>query len=97
MAEQHIHLAHRRPGYIGIICTDLSLPDAVAFAAQRTKQVALLPLPALLHSADSSFGRPVALDSPKMLYCVQPVRAPLCLARHHPSRRTAYVKVPRHI
>jgi hypothetical protein len=39
MAEQHIHLAHRRPGYIGIICTDLSLPDAIAFAAQRTKQV----------------------------------------------------------
>ena len=43
MAEQHIHLAHRRPGYIGIICTDLSLPDAIAFAAQRTKQVARCP------------------------------------------------------
>ncbi|EIE24046.1 alpha-ketoacid dehydrogenase kinase [Coccomyxa subellipsoidea C-169] len=39
MAEQHIHLALRRPGYIGIICTDLSLPDAISFAAQRTKQV----------------------------------------------------------
>ena len=38
MAEQHIHLAHRRPGFIGIICTDLSLPDAIAFAAQRTRQ-----------------------------------------------------------
>jgi [3-methyl-2-oxobutanoate dehydrogenase (acetyl-transferring)] kinase len=43
MAEQHIHLAHRRPGYIGIICTDLYLPDAVRFAAQRTKQVAAAP------------------------------------------------------
>ncbi|BDA46288.1 [3-methyl-2-oxobutanoate dehydrogenase [lipoamide]] kinase [Coccomyxa sp. Obi] len=39
MAEQHIHLAHKRPGYIGIICTDLSLPEAISFAAQRTKQV----------------------------------------------------------
>ena len=39
MAEQHICLAARRPGFIGIICADLSLPDAVHFAAQRTKQV----------------------------------------------------------
>ncbi|CAL5227736.1 g10752 [Coccomyxa viridis] len=39
MAEQHICLAARRPGFIGIICADLSLPDAVHFAAQRTKQI----------------------------------------------------------
>ena len=39
MAEQHICLAACRPGFIGIICADLSLPDAVHFAAQRTKQV----------------------------------------------------------
>jgi hypothetical protein len=44
MAEQHIHLAHRRPGFIGIICTDLSLPDAIAFAAQRTRQARRWPL-----------------------------------------------------
>ena len=39
MAEQHICLASSRPGFIGIICAEMSLPDAVRFAAQRTKQV----------------------------------------------------------
>ena len=43
MAEQHICLAASRPGFIGIICADLSLPDAVRFAAQRTKQVTARP------------------------------------------------------
>ncbi len=44
MAEQHICLANSRPGFIGIICADLSLPDAVHFAAQRTKQVGALSI-----------------------------------------------------
>ncbi len=50
MAEQHIHLAHKRPGYIGIICTDLSLPEAISFAAQRTKQACPRPTISLLLS-----------------------------------------------
>jgi hypothetical protein len=29
----------RRPGYVGILCTDLNVADAVDFAAQRTRQV----------------------------------------------------------
>lgn len=39
LAEHHINLANGRPGYIGIICTDLSLADAIDFAAGRCKQV----------------------------------------------------------
>lgn len=39
IAEQHLHIDSVRPGYIGIICTDLDLHDAVEFAAQRTEQV----------------------------------------------------------
>jgi [3-methyl-2-oxobutanoate dehydrogenase (acetyl-transferring)] kinase len=38
MAEQHINLASQRPGYIGIVCTQLNLADAVDFAATRCKQ-----------------------------------------------------------
>ncbi|KAK9845511.1 hypothetical protein WJX81_008336 [Elliptochloris bilobata] len=39
IAEQHIHLAQRRPGFIGVIATDFSLREAVDHAAQRTRQV----------------------------------------------------------
>ena len=38
IAEQHIHLAQRRPGFIGVIATDFSLREAVEHAAQRTQQ-----------------------------------------------------------
>lgn len=38
MAEQHINLTNQRPGYIGIVCTQLNLADAVDFAASRCKQ-----------------------------------------------------------
>ncbi|KAL3141619.1 hypothetical protein ABBQ32_004858 [Trebouxia sp. C0010 RCD-2024] len=40
LAEQHINLHNRRPGYIGVICTHLNLCDAVDFAVQRATQVA---------------------------------------------------------
>lgn len=39
IAEQHLHLSMRRPGYIGIVCTDLDVADSIQFAIQRTKQV----------------------------------------------------------
>ncbi|KAL0030420.1 hypothetical protein WJX79_003750 [Trebouxia sp. C0005] len=39
LAEQHINLHNRRPGYIGVICTHLNLCDAVDFAVQRATQV----------------------------------------------------------
>ncbi len=42
IAEQHLNLAKRRPGYIGVICTDLSLAEAIDFAVQRTKQARLV-------------------------------------------------------
>ncbi|KAK9818127.1 hypothetical protein WJX72_007548 [[Myrmecia] bisecta] len=38
IAEQHINLANRRPGFIGVICTDLNIREAIDFAVQRTKQ-----------------------------------------------------------
>ncbi len=38
IAEQHIHLAQRRPGFIGVIATDFSLREAVDHAARRTQQ-----------------------------------------------------------
>ena len=38
IAEQHIHLAQRRPGFIGVIATNFSLREAVDHAAQRTQQ-----------------------------------------------------------
>lgn len=39
IAEQHLHIANTRPGYIGSICTNLDVADAVEFAGQRTRQV----------------------------------------------------------
>jgi signal transduction histidine kinase len=41
IAEHHINLNNSRPGYIGIICTDLSLADSIDFAAGRSKQVCI--------------------------------------------------------
>lgn len=41
LAEQHINLTNGRPGYIGIICTNLSLADSVDLAAQRCRQVCI--------------------------------------------------------
>lgn len=41
LAEHHINLNNSRPGYIGIICTDLSLADSIDFAAGRSKQVCI--------------------------------------------------------
>jgi len=41
LAEHHINLNNRRPGYIGIISTDLSLADSIDFAAGRSKQVCI--------------------------------------------------------
>ena len=38
IAEQHLHLARHRPGYIGAIAEELDVGDALAFAAQRTSQ-----------------------------------------------------------
>lgn len=39
IAEQHLQLHQRREGYIGLVCTDLDIADAVEFAGQRTTQV----------------------------------------------------------
>eukprot|EP00884_Botryococcus_braunii_P006717 jgi/Botrbrau1/16046/Bobra.7_2s0020.1 len=39
IAEQHLNLMKRRPGYIGVICTDLSLSETIDFAVQRAKWV----------------------------------------------------------
>lgn len=39
MAEQHLHISTRRPGYIGIVSTDLNVREAIEFAAQKTRQV----------------------------------------------------------
>ncbi len=41
LAEHHINLNNSRPGYIGVICTDLSLADSIDFAAGRSKQVCI--------------------------------------------------------
>ena len=76
MAEQHIHLAHRRPGYIGIICTDLSLPDAIAFAAQRTKQVARCPK-LFCCTCTAGFRPSNVMNWPLALCCHAPVCCPV--------------------
>jgi hypothetical protein len=39
IAEQHLHIANARPGYIGSIATALDVADAVDFAGQRAVQV----------------------------------------------------------
>jgi [3-methyl-2-oxobutanoate dehydrogenase (acetyl-transferring)] kinase len=41
IAEQHLGLGQPRPGYVGIICTELSLADSVDLAAQRCRQVCI--------------------------------------------------------
>ena len=39
IAEQHLHIADNRPGYIGSIAAHLDVADAVEFAGQRAAQV----------------------------------------------------------
>lgn len=39
LAEQHININNGRRGYIGIVCTTLSLSDSVDLAAGRCRQV----------------------------------------------------------
>jgi hypothetical protein len=39
IAEQHLHIADTRPGYIGSIATHLDVADALEFAGQRAAQV----------------------------------------------------------
>ncbi|WIA32443.1 hypothetical protein OEZ86_003265 [Tetradesmus obliquus] len=41
IAEQHLHIANARPGYIGSIATALDVADAVDFAGQRAVQVCM--------------------------------------------------------
>lgn len=51
LAEHHINLASARPGFVGVVCRDLSLRDAAVFAAQRCKQVLTLTTPLQCHGA----------------------------------------------
>ncbi|KAL6764791.1 pyruvate dehydrogenase kinase-like protein [Haematococcus lacustris] len=39
LAEQHLQLGLRRPGYVGILCTLLNVAEAVEFAAAKCRQV----------------------------------------------------------
>ena len=39
LAEQHLHLGQARQDFIGVICTDLRLSDALDHAVQQTRQV----------------------------------------------------------
>ncbi|GIL89435.1 hypothetical protein Vretimale_18917 [Volvox reticuliferus] len=41
IAEQHLHIGNKRPGYIGVICTDLDVHESISFAVQKTKQVCM--------------------------------------------------------
>lgn len=41
LAEQHLHINNKRPAYIGIVCTDLDVNDAIDFAIQKAKQVCM--------------------------------------------------------
>jgi len=41
VAEQHLGLGQPRSGYVGIVCTELSLADSVDLAAQRCRQVCM--------------------------------------------------------
>ncbi|EFJ48498.1 pyruvate dehydrogenase kinase [Volvox carteri f. nagariensis] len=41
IAEQHLHIGNKRPGYIGVICTDLDVQESISFAVQKTKQVCM--------------------------------------------------------
>ncbi|GFH16423.1 protein-serine/threonine kinase, partial [Haematococcus lacustris] len=38
LAEQHLQLGLRRPGYVGILCTQLNVAEAVEFAAAKCRQ-----------------------------------------------------------
>ncbi|RMZ55502.1 hypothetical protein APUTEX25_000085, partial [Auxenochlorella protothecoides] len=39
LAEQHMYLNQGRPGYVGVICTNMSVAEGVDFAGQRCRQV----------------------------------------------------------
>lgn len=61
LAEQHININNGRNGYIGIISTDLSLADAVDFAAGRCRQVCMETygvVPEVIVSGDTSLKVP---------------------------------------
>ena len=61
LAEQHININNGRPGYIGIICTNLSLSDSIDFAAGRCRQVCIETFgaaPDVIVSGDTSLRVP---------------------------------------
>lgn len=41
LAEQHLHLGQARQEFVGVICTDLRLSDALDHAIQQARQVCI--------------------------------------------------------
>eukprot|EP00891_Asterochloris_glomerata_P004487 jgi/Astpho2/4487/e_gw1.00067.401.1_t len=61
LAEQHINLANKRPGFIGVVGTDINLYDAIDFAAQRAQQV-----------STETYGRAAEVEVTGDIQCLMP-------------------------
>ncbi|KAL4447906.1 hypothetical protein ABPG75_005125 [Micractinium tetrahymenae] len=93
MAEQHINLTNQRPGYIGIVCTQLDLADAVDFAASRCKQAFIEhygSAPEVLVSGDTSLTIPyIPAHLDYMLYELLKNSARAVVERHSGTGRSS--------
>jgi [3-methyl-2-oxobutanoate dehydrogenase (acetyl-transferring)] kinase len=94
LAEHHINLHNRRPGYVGIISTDLSLSDSIDFAAGRSKQVCIETYgvaPEILISGDLHLKVPyIPAHLDYMLYELLKNASRAVVERHF--RRKSYLK-----
>ncbi|KAL4442411.1 hypothetical protein ABPG77_004995 [Micractinium sp. CCAP 211/92] len=100
MAEQHINLTNQRPGYIGIVCTQLSLADAVDFAASRCKQAFIEHYgvaPEVLVSGDASLTIPyIPAHLDYMLYELLKNSARAVVERHSGGGHSSLTDLPSH-
>lgn len=90
LAEQHININNGRSGYIGIINTDLSLADAVDFAAARCRQVCMETfgvVPEVMVSGDTSLKVPyIPAHMDYMLYELLKNASRSVVERHYFSK-----------
>lgn len=87
LVEQHLHLGAKRPGYVGVICTDLSLREAAEFAALKTRQVCTETYgvaPEVVVSGDGQAAIPhIPAHVDYMLYELLKNAARAVVERHH--------------
>ena len=87
LVEQHLHLGDKRPGYVGVICTDVNLREAAEFAALKARQVCIETYgvaPEVVVSGDGAAAIPhIPAHVDYMLYELLKNAARAVVERHH--------------